>query len=263
MNRLLHTEQPSEWSSIPALPSLLRPMPPSGSIGTLEPLPPLLDPSNIKPLPPIVGMDRDGVRLDRFRFHPFQYAPIMSDIPTSLRVVETPVARLLTEMQAYNQKVLDSRDAAALEKNAKKRLACEIKRGAPSQTRAGRKLGGGGRLNAEKPWNWRNSKLKKGARMVERRVLTSKAISKAAQFAIRKGKWRRNMLRRLKRHAPQETSPIENLVSTDGSHLEIPERTMYPIVSTGYSPSKSCDLSPDDPCSYLNKSIPSVNLLCS
>jgi hypothetical protein len=238
-------EEASDWSFMPALPSFLRPLPPLDSIGTLEPLPILLDRSLLKPLPPIAGVVTSGGQLDQLFDDPVQEGLVALDVPPAPHAEETPLAQLLTTMQGYNQEVVEFKDASTLAKNAKKQLDRPPKQDIPLKARSGKqalKREGDDRLNINKPWSVRNSKVRKAARLfvsrLRRRVYAPKAILNAAQLAIRTGKWRRNTSRRLETRTPQERSSVDPLVPTGNtrSEIHIPSSKL-----PGSSPSKSHD----------------------
>jgi hypothetical protein len=233
----------ADWSFMPALPSFLRPLPPFDSLGTLDSLPVLLDRSLLKPLPPVAGVDASGGQLDQLFDDPIREGLVALDVPPAVHTEETPLAQLLTTMQEYNQEVVEFKDASTRAKNEKKPLDRPPKQDIPLRARGGKqalKLEGDDRLNINKPWTPRNSKARKAARLfvnrLRRRVYAPKALSNAAQLAIRTGKWRRNTSRRLETRAPPERHSVDPLVPTGNSRSEI--RIPSPK-SPGSSPSKS------------------------
>jgi len=220
MNRRLPMEQTSHWSFMPALPSFLRPLPPLGSIGTLEPLPVPLDRSLLKPLPPLAS----GRRLDQLFDDPVREGLGTLDISPVLHTEEIPLTQLLTTMQEYNLEVLEFKDASKLTKNAKKRRDRPPKQDNPLKAQDGKqvlKRDGDDRLNINKPWTPKNSKAKRAARMFIHRLERRKTLSTAAQFAIRTGKWRRNTSRGLDKRVPQERRSAGPIVPAGDSGIKI------------------------------------------
>lgn len=224
-----------DCSFISSLPSFLRPLPCTGSLGCLKPLSSFQSSLILDPLPSIADLDVKDGSLIHLIDAGVEQATHIPDVSLVHDGDETPLTRLLLTMQEYNADVLAFKDAsylAAIDPNANN----EPEHSQSSTPKHEQIPGTEVVPSIKKAKKHRNLSSK---RFIRPQIFALRGVSKAARRAIREGQWRRRRMRQ-KNYAESQVTPPRGNTSTvlvDGNR-EPHESDVASPNSRSSSPSK-------------------------